>query len=705
MHRTMALLARRMQAVVLLRLGRHAGALAAFAAIVERQADDAAALKGMALAHSARGDFTAALRCWDVAADIARDDLESRLGGARTLLKLARNDEAQARFRELAQHHPENADVLAGLLKAASNRNDHAGVAEAAQRLWTLTRQPLVAQRLVTALVLCGRSGEAEDFIRGVEAGGGRRELTVSLWRIRLRTDYRWNDLAALLRTYRNQSPGDEDALADEIDCLLILGRTEALRELFDTSPPRARSLTRANVLLALAQAFGHSRVRQTLLPRMRTPRLWKLPGSALACAVAAAEREDQAVLTQALRQVEDAPRRCKDRLLPLMAPLAAALHDSLQRLRGFSAWPPCKPSLELRVRQVVTRAGSRDTGAARLLVYAARFEALRAANQQLPVHVSCSISDALDVADRIVCALRRCEPLSVVRLGDGEGSFLPCPEAFAHHRLDDQAHLFRAWWNQSATPHDIALLEQAMEDAVKHADIVGIPDLEQLVRQVTNLSDERLAQAEPRMMRGYVGALEHVLGRAEAAPGRQVLTSSHFHEAFISWRLWAPILRRAGSCSLITCHSALAAHIERSFGIPVRQTRLLPPEAKWSDAFAGTGSGRHYPDRFNELRDTLDVLPGELHLVAAGVLGKIYCQWIKAAGGVAVDIGSVADHWCGYRTRYSINALQAMMPVAEADYLQLAGMDARIARIFGSERQPAADDASRDRRAHIQSS
>ena len=38
--------------------------------------------------------------------------------------------------------------------------------------------------------------------------------------------------------------------------------------------------------------------------------------------------------------------------------------------------------------------------------------------------------------------------------------------------------------------------------------------------------------------------------------------------------------------------------------------------------------------------------------LVSAGMLGKIYCHWIKQAGGVAIDIGSAADHWCGYATR-----------------------------------------------------
>ena len=38
--------------------------------------------------------------------------------------------------------------------------------------------------------------------------------------------------------------------------------------------------------------------------------------------------------------------------------------------------------------------------------------------------------------------------------------------------------------------------------------------------------------------------------------------------------------------------------------------------------------------------------------LVAAGVLGKVYCARIRAAGGIALDVGSAADHWCGHATR-----------------------------------------------------
>jgi len=43
---------------------------------------------------------------------------------------------------------------------------------------------------------------------------------------------------------------------------------------------------------------------------------------------------------------------------------------------------------------------------------------------------------------------------------------------------------------------------------------------------------------------------------------------------------------------------------------------------------------------------------PGQLFLVAAGPLGKIYCQWVKERGGVALDFGSMADAWIGIDSR-----------------------------------------------------
>jgi hypothetical protein len=83
---------------------------------------------------------------------------------------------------------------------------------------------------------------------------------------------------------------------------------------------------------------------------------------------------------------------------------------------------------------------------------------------------------------------------------------------------------------------------------------------------------------------------------------------------------------------------------------------RLVPAQAAIaSDPGADT---RHFPDRYRELTSELArIEPRGLWFVAAGILGKIYCELIRAAGGIAVDIGHTADIWAGVQSRLSITS------------------------------------------------
>ena len=54
-------------------------------------------------------------------------------------------------------------------------------------------------------------------------------------------------------------------------------------------------------------------------------------------------------------------------------------------------------------------------------------------------------------------------------------------------------------------------------------------------------------------------------------------------------------------------------------------------------------------------MRELADDRAGRLWLVAAGMLGKVYCDVIRNAGGIAVDVGHTADMWAGVRSRASI--------------------------------------------------
>jgi hypothetical protein len=106
---------------------------------------------------------------------------------------------------------------------------------------------------------------------------------------------------------------------------------------------------------------------------------------------------------------------------------------------------------------------------------------------------------------------------------------------------------------------------------------------------------------------------------------------------------------RRIG---IVTCHPELAEALRVRMGARSVDLRLVPQEAEIAvDPSADTG---HWPRRFRQLLDELQAIePGTLWFVAAGMLGKVYCDVIRTAGGIAVDIGHIADVWAGVRSRH----------------------------------------------------
>ena len=162
-------------------------------------------------------------------------------------------------------------------------------------------------------------------------------------------------------------------------------------------------------------------------------------------------------------------------------------------------------------------------------------------------------------------------------------------------------------------------------------------------------------------------------------------MTSCHIHESFAYWGLWELLIPRMRSVSVITCHAELARVLEKRFDIGVAAVHLIPSESKYSKKFDNQVVGKHYPDYFESLREQLSRIDrGQVFLVAAGMLGKIYCKWIKDAGGIALDVGSTVDFWCGHETRGLDEASSYRGPEGIAEHFKnLATVDPRCARLL----------------------
>jgi hypothetical protein len=253
-------------------------------------------------------------------------------------------------------------------------------------------------------------------------------------------------------------------------------------------------------------------------------------------------------------------------------------------------------------------------------------------------------------LAQRIRAVIEAGRPASCLRLGDGEGNLLgACDGEFRNlQRLSAQKaaemHLGR-WLPGSA----LASLSRATFKAIANADVIGVPcsgRIEHLYRNLQNR--KRGSKFDIRGACGTINALRYAHAALSSTMPDRVMTNCWFHRDVLPF--YKEILRGMPRLGLISCYPELPDRLRTVFGVADVTFFAIPNQV------SNTGrlpSSPHYPDVFEEVMRSLGNLEeGQLVLVAAGLLGKIYCNRIKQCGGIALDIGSVADVWMGQRAR-----------------------------------------------------
>jgi len=219
---------------------------------------------------------------------------------------------------------------------------------------------------------------------------------------------------------------------------------------------------------------------------------------------------------------------------------------------------------------------------------------------------------------------MRSRTPASVIRLGDGEGALLGYPTLTSRQDVDRSLLI---WLRTKAVAEaDVLALVDALKHAVTNADIIGLPRTKQIEQEGFHLwravqeSVDELGLLSPSTLETHT-ALHRLLQHA---------------------LLYRPILKDSPFLGIVSC---------RPIGAALRELFNIG-EVRWYgvrgelDA-TGPVEQPHYPDGFHELERTLTVpFRGAVFLVGAGAFGKVYCQWIKERGGIAIDIGSIFDSW-----------------------------------------------------------
>lgn len=278
-----------------------------------------------------------------------------------------------------------------------------------------------------------------------------------------------------------------------------------------------------------------------------------------------------------------------------------------------------------------------------------------------------CNLLTCSDVMRKIAEALDRRQPMSMIRLGDGEGIYLQISLAdeaeFGHLYDRGRAEFHRIWYSGTDLLASSVFIKEMfrVQAAYENADCLSILNTVGLRHEYATGSTRGM----PAMnnLGRFLKKLRHQTGTV-----RDVCVANIGRTMLLSGEL-ADLMRGRAFVGLVSCYEDLplrlmqaldigAVELIQTYGENLARVSMLGEKEVPEPGQRFLASHQEVCHRFAEVR------AGELYLVAAGIFGKIYCDLIKRQGGVAVDIGSVADIWMGVSTRsFSVDEKKLVLP------------------------------------------
>ncbi len=255
------------------------------------------------------------------------------------------------------------------------------------------------------------------------------------------------------------------------------------------------------------------------------------------------------------------------------------------------------------------------------------------------------SISDALD----------RRQPMSVIRLGDGEGIYLQISIAdeadFSNLYDRGRAEFHRIWYSGTDLLSDPDFITEVyrVQSAYRHADCLS------LLNGVGIKNEYRMGSTRGvPAMNNLTRFLETMRRGSQSA---RMLCVANIHRDMLLSGDLAKLIRDRPFVGLVSCYDALPGRLMQHFDVGscdlIKTYGEHAARLSMNDAGHDPRPGRRFLENHLEICARFGaVRAGELYLVAAGIFGKIYCDLIKQQGGIALDIGSVADIWMNVGTR-----------------------------------------------------
>ncbi|MCB8884106.1 hypothetical protein ACELLULO517_28090 [Acidisoma cellulosilytica] len=254
-------------------------------------------------------------------------------------------------------------------------------------------------------------------------------------------------------------------------------------------------------------------------------------------------------------------------------------------------------------------------------------------------------------VASKILHAIETRSGFSLIRVGDGEGAFLRLnnedESRYANLYDANRQNRMAMWFGSNFDWRNNGFFEDslALVKAIESCDILAIPDIAWL-RNGYSISSQSGIPSLVNIVRFCSEFMQtpEKMHFTTASTAKELQIHGHFEV----------ILRVVKRVTVISCLPDLPTLLRNYFGIS-QVTFIQIPGEQGSRAALGdqVSFAAHYPEVYKDLLKSLEKpWGGELVLIAGGFLGKLYASKIKEYGGIALDIGSLADRWLGKKTR-----------------------------------------------------
>lgn len=239
-------------------------------------------------------------------------------------------------------------------------------------------------------------------------------------------------------------------------------------------------------------------------------------------------------------------------------------------------------------------------------------------------------------------------KPFSMIRLGDGEGRILGYPEIFEPSVYLNQVLTYqygpkvidalKEEFQGEYIDKSMLQLKSFIEEAIESADIIGAPSWIHFRAPVDDNNFTPLTAQSVCL--DYTSRLKNT----------KKIFDHFIFKPFHKDGYFDKLLESVDKLTVIS-HTDMSDKLIARFNLQKCNHIKIPGHQSFMKS-----DNLHYPDEYKKiLLEINKISPGDVVFVAAGYLGKLYCSKVKENSGIAIDIGSIFDGWCGKGRKDSI--------------------------------------------------